>query len=230
MKGIIRIFKESYNSEFISDSGMQLSLKRRLWVYVRVALPWIVAMIMLFFKPNGFEASFVDLLISVLSIIVGIFIAVLIFTIEVFPISTNLSQVFKVSLLRENNEEPTEYHISFEKINHENTMQKDWRLKSQVYVRRIIHTLSMNVVFSILALILLFVYVFSPSYFGLSLDGYEICKLGEIDMESVKLFFHLMLAGGIRILILSFTLSVLIYTIHLISNIFQYVETKNIVE
>ena len=216
---ILTIFKQEFEAQTTDDLGHDIGYARY-WFSHIVILLLTIGLIM--FIPKGFNELFTNTLVSFFSILTGVFIAALIFGIELIfkRIPKESTRAYQIFYRKEN--EDTEHTVYMQIQNNmpPKNIDKEFQIKSINYLKRIVSVISKTILIAVFALFALLLYVYSPDFYGINVQDY--C-LTAFSLESFLTFLHVTAVLFIRIFIVYFTLLALMNSVSILASINKYV-------
>lgn len=188
----------------------------------RYIISFLFTTFVLLTLEKGYNNDFLELGASILSILIGLFLTTLVLAFDKIHIS-NKKEVADYKLEIKEKEEISDIEISINKIINETSRDKLWRKESIYYIQKFNILIGKSVIVGVWALALICLNVMYIDFFSINLHDYTFSL---ITMESICVFFKLLIVVVVRFLICYYMIEVFYNAIRIIGSMINYMSVR----
>lgn len=207
------VYGEARKSEIKDING---NTKSFIFKNCRIIFGIIISVGLLILVPEGFNDSFLQLISTMLSIFIGLFLTVLVFALDKFY-RPNICKIGDYRVEITQMDRSKQYELSLDEIKYPNAQEKIFQKRSYNYLKQFVTLIGKCVVVSVWTLILVCCYVIFFDYFHGNIFDY-IC------MKNWLIRFSVIVV--VRFLISYFMVEIFYNTIKIISSMVNFMMAK----
>lgn len=207
------VYGEARQSEIKDING---SIKSCFSKNFRIILGVIISTSLLVLVPSGYDDSFLQLVTTIVSIFIGLFLTALVFALDKFY-KPNQCKIGDYSLEIWHEDQPNKYELSLDEIKHLNAQEKKFQKQSYRYLKQFVVLIGKCVVVSIWTLTLVCLYVIFVDYFRIDIYEYICMKNWYIRVPIIVI---------VRFLISYYMVEIFYHTIRIISSMVNFMIAK----
>ena len=207
------VYGEARQSEIKDING---SIKSCFSKNFRIILGVIISTSLLVLVPSGYDDSFLQLVTTIVSIFIGLFLTALVFALDKFykPNQCKIGD-YNLEILHE--DQLSKYELSLDEIKHLNAQEKYFQKQSYRYLKQFVVLIGKCVVVSIWTLALVCLYVIFVDYFRIDIYEYICMKNWYIRIPIIVI---------VRFLISYYIVEIFYHTIRIISSMVNFMIAK----
>ena len=207
------IYGEARQSEIKDING---NMKSPFFKNCRIILGIIISIGLLVLVPSGYDDSFLQLVTTIVSIFIGLFLTALVFALDKFY-KPNLCKIGDYNLEILHEDQLSKYELSLDEIKHLNAQEKYFQKQSYRYLKQFVVLIGKCVVVSIWTLALVCLYVIFVDYFRIDIYEYICMKNWYIRIPIIII---------VRFLISYYLIEIFYNTIRIISSMVNFMMAK----
>ena len=207
------VYGEARQSEIKDING---SIKSCFSKNFRIILGVIISTSLLVLVPSGYDDSFLQLVTTIVSIFIGLFLTALVFALDKFY-KPNLCKIGDYNLEILHEDQLSIYELSLDEIKHLNAQEKYFQKQSYRYLKQFVVLIGKCVVVSIWTLALVCLYVIFVDYFRIDIYEYICMKNWYIRIPIIVI---------VRFLISYYIVEIFYHTIRIISSMVNFMIAK----
>lgn len=207
------IYGEARQSEIKDING---NIKSFLSKNCRIILGIIISTGLLLLVPSGYDDSFLQLVTTIVSIFIGLFLTALVFALDKFykPNHCKIGD-YNLEILHKN--QLSKYELSLDEIKHLNAQEKNFQKQSYRYLKQFVVLIGKCVIVSVWTLVLVCLYVIFVDYFRIDIYEYICMKNWYIRIPIIVI---------VRFLISYYMIEIFYNTIRIISSMVNFMMAK----
>lgn len=207
------IYGEARKSEIQDING---NIKSFVFKNCRIILGIIISTVLLIVVPKGYDDSFLQLVTTIVSIFIGLFLTTLVFALDKFY-KPNHCKIGDYSLEILHKEQLSKYELSLDEIKHLNAQEKNFQKQSYRYLKQFVVLIGKCVVVSIWTLVLVCLYVMFSDFFRIDICEYVCMKNWLIRIPIVVV---------VRFMISYYIVEIFYDTVKIISSMVNFMMAK----
>lgn len=207
------IYGEARQSEIKDING---NTKSFFFKNCRIIFGIIISIALLICAPEGYDDSFLQLVTTIVSIFIGLFLTTLVFALDKFykPNHCKIGD-YNLEILHE--DQHRRYELSLDEIQHLNAEEKKFKKQSYRYLKQFVVLIGKCVIVSIWTLVLVCLYVIFVDYFRIDIYEYICMKNWYIRIPIIVI---------VRFLISYYMVEIFYHTIRIISSMVNFMMAK----
>lgn len=207
------VYGEARQSEIKDING---SIKSPFFKNCRIILGIIISTSLLVLDPSGYDDSFLQLVTTIVSIFIGLFLTALVFALDKFykPNQCKIGD-YNLEILHE--DQHRKYELSIDEIKHLNAQEKKFQRQAYRYLKQFVVLIGKCVIVSIWTLLLVCLYVIFVDYFRIDVYEYICMKNWYIRIPIIVI---------VRFLISYYMIEIFYNTIRIISSMVNFMIAK----
>lgn len=207
------VYGEARQSEIKDING---NIKSSFFKNCRIILGIIISTSLLVLDPSGYDDSFLQLVTTIVSIFIGLFLTALVFALDKFykPNQCKIGD-YNLEILHE--DQHRKYELSIDEIKHLNAQEKKFQRQSYRYLKQFVVLIGKCVIVSIWTLLLVCLYVIFVDYFRIDIYEYICMKNWYIRIPIIVI---------VRFLISYYMIEIFYNTIRIISSMVNFMIAK----
>lgn len=207
------VYGEARQSEIKDING---NIKSCFSKNFRIILGIIISTGLLMLVPSGYDDSFLQLVTTIVSIFIGLFLTALVFALDKFykPNQCKIGD-YNLEILHE--DQLSKYELSLDEIKHLNALERKFQKQSYRYLKQFVVLIGKCVVVSIWTLALVCLYVIFVDYFRIDIYEYICMKNWYIRIPIIVI---------VRFLISYYIVEIFYHTIRIISSMVNFMIAK----
>lgn len=183
------IYGEARESEVKDINGNPKSF---IFKNCRILLGIIISIVLLICLPKGYDDSFLQLVTTIVSIFIGLFLTTLVFALDKFY-KPNRCKIGDYNLEILHKDHRSKYELSLDEIKHLNAKEKKFQRQSYHYLKQFVVLIGKCVIVSVWTLVLVCLYI--VFYDNFSIDIYKyICTKNWMIKLPVIIFVRFMIS------------------------------------
>ena len=182
----------------------------------RIILGAIISICILVFLPEGYSDTFLELISTMLSIFIGLFLTVLVFALDKFY-RPNICKIGDYKFEITHKDISKQYELSLDEIKYPNALEKLFQKRSYNYLKQFVALIGKCVVVSVWTLILVCCYVIFFDYFNINIYDYICARNWLIRFLGIAV---------VRFLISYYMVEILYNTIKIIGSMVNFMLAK----
>ena len=207
------VYGEARQSEIKDING---NIKSPFFKNCRIILGIIISIGLLVLVPIGYDDSFLQLVTTIVSIFIGLFLTALVFALDKFY-KPNLCKIGDYNLEILHEDQLSIYELSLDEIKHLNAQEKYFQKQSYRYLKQFVVLIGKCVIVSIWTLVLVCLYVIFFDYFRIDIYEYICMKNWYIRIPIIVI---------VRFLISYYIVEIFYHTIRIISSMVNFMIAK----
>ena len=207
------VYGEARQSEIKDING---NTKSFIFKNCRILLGIIISIVLLICLPKGYDDSFLQLVTTIVSIFIGLFLTTLVFALDKFykPNHCKIGD-YNLEILHKN--QLSKYELSLDEIKHLNVQEKNFQKQSYRYLKQFVVLIGKCVIVSVWTLVLVCLYVIFVDYFRIDIYEYICMKNWYIRIPIIVI---------VRFLISYYMIEIFYNTIRIISSMVNFMMAK----
>ena len=207
------VYGEARQSEIKDING---NMKSPFFKNCRIILGIIISIGLLVLVPIGYDDSFLQLVTTIVSIFIGLFLTALVFALDKFY-KPNLCKIGDYNLEILHEDQLSIYELSLDEIKHLNAQEKYFQKQSYRYLKQFVVLIGKCVIVSIWTLVLVGLYVIFFDYFRIDIYEYICMK---------NWYIRIPIIVSVRFLISYYIVEILYKTIKIIGSMVNFMLAK----
>lgn len=207
------VYGEARQSEIKDING---NIKSPFSRNCRIILGIIISICLLVLVPSGYDDSFLQLVTTIVSIFIGLFLTALVFALDKFY-KPNHCKIGDYNLEILHKDQLSKYELSLDEIKHLNAQENYFQKQSYRYLKQFVVLIGKCVIVSVWTLVLVCLYILLVDYFRIDIYEYICMKNWYIRIPIIVI---------VRFLISYYMVEIFYHTIRIISSMVNFMMAK----
>lgn len=207
------IYGEARESEVKDING---NTKSFVFKNCRILLGIIISIVLLICLPEGYDDSFLQLVTTIVSIFIGLFLTTLVFALDKFY-KPNHCKIGDYNLEILHKDQHSKYELSLDEIKHLNTKEKHFQKQSYHYLKQFVVLIGKCVIVSVWTLVCVCLYTVFCDFFCIDIYEY-ICMKNWMIKLPIIIF--------VRFMISYYLVEIFYHTVKIISSMVNFMMAK----